>query len=343
MMDRQMEIRDICVRRIFDQNGGPAVEAQVLAGQDAVGTAAAAVPVPGRVGPLTEWSEHMEEYVNGGLPGELIGQNVFDQELTDCLLARELSGAEFQSISLAVSSAAARAAANALGMPLHRYLGGALLARMPVPVMSALSGACPLREILVVPKERDDFGKMMETGSAACEAVRSLDRETGGLVRLLSRKRDGMEGAGVPGTGEVFCRIHEALERKQTGCLPGRDVEIILRIAWNGKGSTGGICVFREICGNEERDAVRTEKELAGYCEQIDVGRERTLTGLFRKIHAARRAGRRVAISGENNRCPDPLAAEIAAACGADWYRGGEIWDPAGAAGYSQLLRIAAI
>lgn len=88
--------------------------------------------------------QHAVQYVNDHLANAVIGLNVFDQKEIDRVLCK-MDGSENKknlgaNALLGVSLAAAHAAANALRLPLYKYLGGVNAARLPVPMMNILNG-----------------------------------------------------------------------------------------------------------------------------------------------------------------------------------------------------------
>lgn len=118
-----LPIRDIFSRVILNCEGRPAVETEVLAGEDVIGR----VSVPENCSRTRD--PHTEaEYINRVIAGELTGKNIFDQEGIDTVLAGFDRG---KGAIFSVSSAVASAAAAALKMPLYRYLGGVRAARIP--------------------------------------------------------------------------------------------------------------------------------------------------------------------------------------------------------------------
>src|SRR5699024_10059188 len=101
------------------------------------------------------------EHVNARIAPEIIDLNVFDQAFLDLTL-KKLDGTEDKSnlganATLGVSMAAARAAAEALRMPLYAYLGGTNAKKMPVPMMNIMNGGrhadniIDLQEFMIMP------------------------------------------------------------------------------------------------------------------------------------------------------------------------------------------------
>ena len=120
-----LPIRDIFSRVILNCCGQSALETDVLAGEDVVGRVS--VPGNGREDPDVRADA---EYINTVIAGELTGENIFDQERIDGILSRFERRRE---ALFCVSAAAASAAAEAMQLPLYRYLGGVHVVRLPVP------------------------------------------------------------------------------------------------------------------------------------------------------------------------------------------------------------------
>ena len=157
-MFRNLPITDIYAREILDSRGNPTIEVEVLAGENFVGRAQ--IPSGASTGQYeaVELRDGEERYrgmgveqavnhVNDRIAREILGMNVFEQCEIDRMLI-QLDGTENKSglganAMLGVSLATARAAAEALHIPLYRYLGGVHAKKMPVPMMNILNGgAC---------------------------------------------------------------------------------------------------------------------------------------------------------------------------------------------------------
>lgn len=154
-MYQHLDITDVYAREILDSRGNPTVEVEVLAGENVFGRAS--VPSGASTGQFeaVEIRDGGERYlgrgvqmavdhVNTKIAPEIIGMNVFEQTEIDNLLIR-LDGTDNKSnlganATLGVSMAVARAAANALRIPLYRYLGGVSSHVMPIPMMNILNG-----------------------------------------------------------------------------------------------------------------------------------------------------------------------------------------------------------
>ena len=173
-MSKFLEISDVLGREILDSRGNPTVEVEVWLDDGSMGRAA--VPSGASTG-VYEACEKRDgdkarylgkgvleavEAVNGEIAEVLIGLNALEQPAIDALL-RELDGTPNKSrlganALLGVSLACAKAAANALGMPLYRYIGGANAKTLPVPMMNVLNGGAhatgsnvDIQEFMIMP------------------------------------------------------------------------------------------------------------------------------------------------------------------------------------------------
>ena len=178
-MKDYLEIVDVIARQIIDSRCFPTVEVEVYLEDGTMGRAA----VPS--GASTGMYEAVElrdgdksvyqgkgvlkavENVNDTIAEELIGCNVFDQTHIDKLLI-QLDGTNNKgklgaNAILGVSLAVANAAANALGLPLYRYIGGVNAKVLPVPMMNILNGgshadnSVDLQEFMIMPAGADTF------------------------------------------------------------------------------------------------------------------------------------------------------------------------------------------
>ena len=182
-MDICLPIRDIYVRKILDSGGSPAVEAEVLAGEDIVGTAS----VAGQKG--EQEIEAGIEQMHSQIAEELIGKNLFEQEEIDHLLEKRKEIP--QEVSLAVSIATARAAAGKLKLSLYRYLGGTHALKLPALLILAADGTAEetemdFRELMLVPK-----------GISSVQGQIRAAGEIDSLFRKALKKRNGREGSTV--------------------------------------------------------------------------------------------------------------------------------------------------
>ena len=179
-------ITDIRGREILDSRGNPTVEVEVELASGSLGMAA----VPS--GASTGVHEAMElrdgdkkryggkgvlkavESVNDVLAAELVGYDALDQLGIDNLM-RELDGTPNKSklganAILGVSLAVAKAAADALGLPLYRYIGGVNAHTLPVPMMNILNGgkhaenSTDFQEFMIMPAGAPSFSRVPPLG-----------------------------------------------------------------------------------------------------------------------------------------------------------------------------------
>ena len=238
-------IEEIHARQILDSRGNPTVEADVLLECGALGRAA--VPSGASLGTheAVELRDGEKahfggngvrkavENVNGTIHDALLGEDALEQVLIDRRLI-ELDGTPNKSrlganAILAVSLAVAKAAADALELPLWRYLGGPHAHRLPVPMMNILNGGMHARnstdfqEFMVVPVSAPTFEAALEMGA---EIYHSLKRVLAGRDLATTV---GDEGGFAPqlGSNEDALRvIIEAIEA--AGFTPGKDVFLAL-------------------------------------------------------------------------------------------------------------------
>src|SRR5262245_9034873 len=168
---------------ILDSRGNPTLEAEVEVSGGVIGRAA--VPSGASTGEheavelrdgdpkryLGKGVRQAVEHVNDVISEHLVGEDATDQRRVDMIL-READGTENKSklganAILAVSMAASRAAALALGLPLFRYLGGVSACTLPVPLMNVVNGGAHAdnnidsQEFMLVPHGADRFSESL--------------------------------------------------------------------------------------------------------------------------------------------------------------------------------------
>jgi enolase len=242
------EILDISAREILDSRGNPTVEADVLLSSGAAGRAA--VPSGASTGEheaLELRDGDNDRYLGKGvrkavaaieetiLPA-LRGMDATDQMAIDRTML-ELDGTDNKgklgaNAILAVSLAVARAAANEVGLPLYRYLGGPLARTMPVPMMNILNGGAhatntvDFQEFMIVPVGADTFADGLRMGTEVFHSLKKV---------LLKRKLStgvGDEGGFAPNLEndeEALRVIIEAIEA--AGFQPGKEIALALDVA----------------------------------------------------------------------------------------------------------------
>ena len=195
-----LPITDVYAREILDSRGNPTVEVEVLAGENICGRAS--VPSGASTGQFEAVElrdgesryqglgvELAVEHVNTRIAPEVIDMNVFEQNEIDRVMIK-LDGTENKSslganATLGVSMAVARAAANALHMPLYRYLGGVSAGKMPIPMMNILNGGkhadntVDFQEFMIMPVGSCCFKEGLRMCSEIYHTLKKLLREKG--------------------------------------------------------------------------------------------------------------------------------------------------------------------
>ena len=238
-------IEDIYAREILDSRGNPTVEVEALLSGGAVGRAG----VPS--GASTGEREAIElrdgdpkryggkgvlkavGHVNGEIAEELKGADARDQALVDRILV-ELDGTPNKSrlganAILGVSLAIARAAAEASGLPLYRYLGGAGGLTLPVPMMNLVNGGAHAdnrldpQEFMACPVGFDSFSEALRAGVETFHALKKILHSRGLSTAV------GDEGGFAPDIGsarEALDLLVEAIGK--AGYRAGDDVVVAL-------------------------------------------------------------------------------------------------------------------
>ncbi|MCL6730417.1 phosphopyruvate hydratase [Sphingomonas hankyongi] len=194
-------IIDVHARQILDSRGNPTVEVDVTLEDGSMGRAAvpsgastgAHEAVELRDGDKDRWGgkgvQKAVQAVNGEIAEEIVGMDAEDQgELDAALLA--LDGSENKgrlgaNAILGVSLATAKAAADALGIPLYRYVGGVDASLLPVPMMNILNGGAhadngiDFQEFMVMPVGAPTFAEALRCGAEIFHALKSALHEAG--------------------------------------------------------------------------------------------------------------------------------------------------------------------
>ena len=242
------QIQSIHAREILDSRGNPTLEADVRLCGGALGRAA----VPS--GASTGANEALElrdgdpkrylgkgtlkavQNVNGPIAKALVGMDARDQKAVDDVLLK-LDGTETKSklganAMLGVSMAVARAAANALEIPLYRHIGGLNAHVLPVPMMNVINGGAhsdapiDVQEFMIVPRGAKSFSEGLRMGTEVFHALKKI---------LKGKKLStavGDEGGFAPALGSNVEALEVLVEAiKAAGYKPGKDVFIALDVA----------------------------------------------------------------------------------------------------------------
>ena len=260
-------IEHVHARQILDSRGNPTLECEIICENGSGGRAA--VPsgastgeheaVELRDGIKDEWMgkgvAKAVAHINEIIAPELIGADVRDQESIDTLLL-ELDGTTNKgnlgaNALLGVSLSVANAAANAIGLPLYRYLGGTSARRLPCPMMNILNGGqhadntVDFQEFMIQPLGFERFEDALRAGVEIYHGLRSVLHDKGLSTAV------GDEGGFAPNlrsNEEALELIAAAVEA--SGYSLGDQIQIALDPAtselWNEAAKQGkeGYCFF---------------------------------------------------------------------------------------------------
>src|SRR5215208_5721465 len=188
-------IASVRARQILDSRGNPTIEVDVRLDDGSLGRAAvpsgastgAHEAVELRDGDKTRWGgkgvERAVNSVNGEIAEEVVGMDAEDQTDLDAAMIA-LDGTENKSrlganAILGVSLATAKAAADALGLPLYRYVGGVEANLLPVPMMNILNGGVhadngiDFQEFMLMPVGAGNFSEALRCGAEIFHALKS--------------------------------------------------------------------------------------------------------------------------------------------------------------------------
>ena len=240
------EIVVVHAREVLDSRGNPTVEVEVQLDSGVIGRAI----VPS--GASTGMNEALElrdgdkkryggkgvlkavDNVNDVIADELIGMEASDQVAIDEYMVQDLDGTETKSklganAILAVSMAVAKAAAEDLGMPLYRYLGGVNARTLPVPMLNILNGgkhaanSTDFQEFMVMPVGAPSFRECLRWGAEIYQSLKKVLHDGGYSTNV------GDEGGFAPSLGGNVKAIEVILKAiEKAGYRPGEDVYIAL-------------------------------------------------------------------------------------------------------------------
>jgi enolase len=239
---------EVLAREILDSRGNPTVEVDVYLEDGSMGRAA--VPSGASTGAhealeLRDGEE--DRYLGKGVRNavdnvmtviapQVIGMDATDQVLIDQTMI-DLDGTPNKdklgaNAILGVSLAASKAAAESMGLPLYRYIGGVWARLLPAPMMNILSGGkhadnnVDIQEFMIIPLGAESFRGALRMGAEIFHALRSV-LKAGDYSTAV-----GDEGGFAPKLGsneEALDVIVEAI--RKAGCKPGEEVFLGLDVA----------------------------------------------------------------------------------------------------------------
>ena len=275
-------ISHIHARQILDSRGNPTVEVDVITENGIIGRAA--VPSGASTGEyeavelrdggnlyLGKGVLKAVENVNEVIAPELIGFSVFEQNYIDQLMI-ELDGTENKAklganAILGVSLAVAKAAAEELGLPLFRYIGGVNANTLPVPMMNIVNGGshsdAPIafQEFMIMPVVAESFSDALRKGTEVFHALKSILHDRGLSTAV------GDEGGFAPtfeGTEDALDTVILAIEK--AGYKAGEEIMIALDCA-SSEFYHDGKYDYTKFEG--EKGAIRTSEEQAAYLAEL--------------------------------------------------------------------------
>jgi len=241
-------IDSVFAREILDSRGNPTVEVDVVLEGGALGRAA--VPSGASTGEreavelrdgnkkryLGRGVQKAVAAVNEVLSGQVIGEDALDQRLIDQLMI-ELDGTESKrrlgaNAILAVSLAVAKAAAETVGLPLYRYVGGVSARTLPVPFMNILNGGTHAdnkvdpQEFMIVPHGGASFAEALRMGVETFHHLKAIFKKKGYATAV------GDEGGFAPdmkSNEEALETILDAI--RAAGYKAGAQVSLALDVA----------------------------------------------------------------------------------------------------------------
>ena len=240
-------INAIVAREILDSRGNPTVECDVYLDSGVFGRAAVPSGASTGVREALELRDKDARYNGKGvlkavenihtkIQPALIGFDVTQQASIDAQMI-EADGTENKSqfganAILGVSMACARAAANYVGQPLYRYLGGAGAIQMPVPMMNVINGGAhannnlDLQEFMIIPVGAPSFSEAVRYGAETFHALKKIINARGMSTAV------GDEGGFAPNIDSHEEAIELIIEAIQAaGYVPGKDIAIGLDCA----------------------------------------------------------------------------------------------------------------
>lgn len=241
-------IKKIHARQILDSRGNPTVEVDVVTSDNVLGRAA--VPSGASTGKheavelrdndkgqfMGKGVRKAVDNANKTIAEKLLGVSVFEQNLIDQTMI-DLDGTPNKSklganAMLGVSLAVAKAAAQTLGQPLFRYIGGVNANTLPVPMMNILNGgshadnAIDFQEFMVMPVKAESFSEALRMGTEIFHNLKSVLKSKGHSTNV------GDEGGFAPNLSSNVEAIEVVLQAiEKAGYRPGEDMFIAMDAA----------------------------------------------------------------------------------------------------------------
>lgn len=290
-MEKYLEIIEVHGREILDSRGNPTVAAIVTVKDKETGRCTkgmAAVPSGASTGQFEAVElrdgetryfglgvQHAVKNVDEKIASVLVGENALEQIRIDRIL-RETDGTDNKSnlganAMLAVSMAVARAAAEALGLPLYRYFGGISPRLLPVPMMNILNGGkhaantVDFQEFMIMPAQAENFAEGLRICAEIYHNLKKLLEEKGLSTGVGD---EGGFAPDLPDAESVLDFLVEAI--KASGYVPGQDIKIAMDAAsselYNEK---TGMYHFPGESKLKGEEVLRDTGEMISYYERL--------------------------------------------------------------------------
>ena len=290
-MEKYLEIIEVHGREILDSRGNPTVAAVVTVKDKETGRCTkgmAAVPSGASTGQFEAVElrdgetryfglgvQHAVKNIDEKIVGVLLGENALEQIHIDRIL-RETDGTDNKSnlganAMLAVSMAVARAAAEALGLPLYRYFGGISPRLLPVPMMNILNGGkhaantVDFQEFMIMPVQAETFAEGLRICAEIYHNLKKLLEEKGLSTGVGD---EGGFAPNLPDAESVLDFLVEAIEA--SGYVPGQDIKIAMDAAsselYNEK---TGMYHFPGESKLKGEEVLRDTGEMISYYERL--------------------------------------------------------------------------
>ncbi len=284
-MKSYIEILDVYAREILDSRGNPTVEVEVLVEGEFMGRAA--VPSGASTGQFeaVEMRDGGIRYVGKGvvdavnnvnniIADEIIGMNVLDQVAIDKKLI-EIDGTYNKgklgaNAILGVSMAVAKAAAEALQMPLYQYLGGFNAKQLPVPMMNIMNGGkhadntVDFQEFMIMPVGAPSFKEALRM---CAEIYHNLKDVLKGKGLSTAVGDEGGFAPDLPTPDSVIDLIKEAVEKAGYGW--GTDIKIAMDPATSELYGEDGKYHFPGESKMVGKEVIRTSEEMIDLWEKL--------------------------------------------------------------------------
>ena len=290
-MEKYLEIIEVHGREILDSRGNPTVAAIVTVKDKDTGRCTrgmAAVPSGASTGQFEAVElrdgetryfglgvQHAVKNVDEKIASVLLGENALKQIHIDRIL-RETDGTDNKSnlganAMLAVSMAVARAASEALGLPLYRYFGGISPRLLPVPMMNILNGGkhaantVDFQEFMIMPVQAETFSEGLRICAEIYHNLKKLLEEKGLSTGVGD---EGGFAPDLPDAESVLDFLVEAIEA--SGYVPGQDIKIAMDAAsselYNEK---TGMYHFPGESKLKGEEVLRDTGEMIAYYERL--------------------------------------------------------------------------